>query len=206
MPNMMVFITAFSKSMAERLRRWLLLLAFVPFLAFTAEVEITNPQISVSDDGYVLSADFTLELNQRLEDAVTKGLMLHFVADFELTKGRWYWLDEKLIVRSQPYRLSYHALTRQFRLSSGGGLHQSFSSLTEAMAVLSHLRNWVVVEKTDKTVRVGEPYMAALRLRLDIAQLPKPFQITSLGNKDWSLSSDWKTWPVTLPALTVDSK
>ena len=206
MPNMMVFITVFSKSMAERLRRWLLLLAFVPFLAFTAEVEITNPQISVSDDGYVLSADFTLELNQRLEDAVTKGLMLHFVADFELTKGRWYWLDEKLIVRSQPYRLFYHALTRQFRLSSGGGLHQSFSSLTEAMAVLSHLRNWVVIEKTDKTVRVGEPYMAALRLRLDIAQLPKPFQITSLGNKDWSLSSDWKTWSVTLPALTGDSK
>lgn len=206
MPNMMVFITAFSKSMAERLRRWLLLLAFVPFLAFTAEVEITNPQISVSEDGYVLSADFTLELNQRLEDAVTKGLMLHFVADFELTKGRWYWLDEKLIVRSQPYRLYYHALTRQFRLSSGGGLHQSFSTLTEAMAVLSHLRNWVVIEKTDKTVRVGEPYMAALRLRLDIAQLPKPFQITSLGNKDWSLASDWKTWPVTLPALTVDSK
>lgn len=192
--------------MAERLRRWLLLLAFVPFLAFTAEVEITNPQISVSEDGYVLSADFTLELNQRLEDAVTKGLMLHFVADFELTKGRWYWLDEKLIVRSQPYRLYYHALTRQFRLSSGGGLHQSFSTLTEAMAVLSHLRNWVVIEKTDKTVRVGEPYMAALRLRLDIAQLPKPFQITSLGNKDWSLASDWKTWPVTLPALTVDSK
>jgi hypothetical protein len=202
----MVFITAFSKSMAERLRRWLLLLAFVPFLAFTAEIEITNPQISVSDEGYVLSADFTIELNQRLEDAVTKGLMLHFVADFELTKGRWYWFDEKLIVRSQQYRLSYHALTRQFRLSSGGGLHQSFSSLTEAMAVLSRLRNWVVIDKTEKAVRAGEPYQAALRLRLDIAQLPKPFQVSSLGNKDWNLSSDWKTWPVSLPALPVDSR
>lgn len=188
------------------MRRWLLLLAFVPFLAWTAEIEISNPQISASDDGYVLSADFALELNQRLEEAVTKGLMLHFVADFELTKGRWYWLDEKLAVRSQTYRLSYHALTRQYRLSSGGGLHQSFASLSEAMAMLSHLRNWLIIEKTDKSVRLGEPYQAALRLRLDIAQLPKPFQITSLGNKDWSLSSDWKTWQVSLPALAVESK
>jgi len=192
--------------MSEQMRRWLLLLAFVPFLAWTAEIEISNPQISASDDGYVLSADFTFELNQRLEEAVTKGLMLHFVADFELTKDRWYWLDENLAARSQTYRLSYHALTRQYRLSSGGGLHQSFSSLTEAMAVLSRLRNWLIIEKTDKSVRLGEPYQAALRLRLDIAQLPKPFQITSLGNKDWSLSSDWKTWQVSLPALTGEGK
>lgn len=199
----MAFTTAFLKSMPERLRRWLLLLAFVPFLAWTAEIDITNPQISVSDEGYVLSADFDVDLNQRLEEAVTKGLVLYFVADFELSKGRWYWFDEKLASRSQTYRLSYHALTRQYRLSTGGGLHQSFASLSEAVAVLSHLRNWVVIEKADKAVRAGESYMAALRLRLDIAQLPKPFQMTSLGNKDWSLSSDWKTWLVTLPALTV---
>ena len=192
--------------MPERLHRWLLLLVFVPFLAWTAEVDIVNPQISAGDDGYVLTADFNLELNQRLEEAVTKGLMLYFVADFELTKGRWYWLDEKLVSRSQTYRLSYHALTRQYRLSIGSGLHQSFSSLTEALAMLSHVRNWVVIERADKTVRVGEPYQAALRLRLDITQLPKPFQMTSLGNKDWSLTSDWKTWQATLPALTVESK
>ena len=203
---MMASITAFSKSMSEQLRRWLLLLVFVPFLAWTAEIEIINPQITATDDGYVLSADFNFELNPRLEETVNKGLVLYFVADFELTKGRWYWLDEKLVSRSQTYRLSYHALTRQYRLSTGGGLHQAFTTLTETMAVLSRLRNWVVIEKTEKSVRIGEPYQAALRLRLDVAQLPKPFQITYLGNKDWSLSSDWKIWQATLPALAAESK
>lgn len=191
--------------MPERLRRWLLLLLFMPFLAWTAEIDITNPQIAASEEGYVLSADFNFELNQRLEEAVTKGVMLHFVADFELSKARWYWLDEKLAVRSQTYRLSYHALTRQYRLSTGG-LHQSFASLSEAMQMLSRLRNWVVVEKGDKTVRAGETYQADLRLRLDITQLPRPFQITALGNKDWSLSSDWKTWSASLPPLPVETK
>ena len=203
---MMAFTTAFLKNVPEYMRRWLLLLLFVPVLAWTAEIEVATPQISAGDDGYVLSADFNFELNQRLEDAVSKGLVLYFVAEFELSKDRWYWLDEKLASRSQIYRLSYHALTRQYRLSTGGGLHQSFASLSEALAVLSRLRHWVVIDKADKSVRAGEPYQAALRLRLDIAQLPKPFQLTSLGNKDWSLSSDWKIWQANLPALAVENK
>jgi len=198
---MMVSITAALKSVLERLRIWLLaLLVAMPGLLLAAEIEITNPQIVAGDDGYVLSADFAFELNQRLEEAVTKGVVLFFVAEFELMRPRWYWLDEKVVSRSQTYRLSYHALTRQYRLSTGG-LHQSFDSLSEALRVLSRLRNWVVIEKAESgIVRPGETYTAALRMRLDINQLPRPFQITALGNKDWNLSSDWKTWQATLPA------
>ena len=115
------------------------------------------------------------------------------------TDTRWYWLDEALVKSSQTYRLSYHALTRQYRLSTGG-LHQSFDSLSDALRVLRRLRNWEVVEKGDGSgVRPGETYLAALRLRLDISQLPRPFQISALGNRDWSLASDWKTWQVTIP-------
>jgi hypothetical protein len=195
---MMAFSTVCSKSVLERLRLWLLLLVFVPFLAWTAEIDVTNPQISAGDDGYVLSADFRFELNPRLEEAVTKGVILYFVADFELSRARWYWLDEVLSSRSLTYRLSYHALTRQYRLSTGG-LHQSFATLPEAIQVLSRLRNWTIVDKGEKSVRPGEPVEAALRLRLDITQLPRPFQITALGNKEWSLGSDWKIWRATMP-------
>ena len=196
----MVSFIACSKNVIERLRRCLLLLIFLPVLAWAAEIEVSAPQIVAGDDGYVLSADFTFELSQRLEEAVTRGVVLYFVADFELSRPRWYWLDEKVVSRSQTYRLSYHALTRQYRLSTGA-LHQSFSTLSEALRMLTHVRNWVVADRSDKAVRVGEPYQAALRLRLDITQLPRPFQISALGNKDWSLASDWKTWPVTLPPM-----
>lgn len=186
----------------RRLGGWLLVLMLLPALAWAAEIEVANPQLQATEDGYVVSADFKFELNPRLEEAVTKGVVLHLVADFELTKARWYWLDEKLATRSLTYRLSYHALTRQYRLSTGG-LHQSFTTLSEAVQVLARLRNWVVVERGEKGVRPGESYDAALRLRLDVTQLPRPFQITALGNRDWSLASDWKTWqttPAPLPA------
>lgn len=181
------------------MRRWLILFFFLPLMAWAAEIEIIDPKIEATDDAYVLSADFRFDLNSRLEEAVNRGVVLHFVADFELTRGRWYWLDEKLTSRSQIWRLSYHALTRQYRLSTGG-LHQSFATLREALLVLSRLRRWTIAEAADKGMVAGDPYQAALRLHLDITQLPRPFQISALGNKDWSLDSDWKTWKVTLPA------
>ena len=199
---MTVSSTAALKKVSERFRGWLFaLLAIVPVLALAAEIEIANPQITASDDGYVVAADFSFELNERLEEAVAKGVVLYFVTDFELTRPRWYWFDEKLVSRSQSHRLSYHALTPQYRLSTGG-LHQSFDSISEALRMLSRLRNWQVIDKgVEKAgVRAGETYTAALRMRLDINQLPRPFQIAALGNKDWNLASDWKVWQATLPA------
>ncbi|MCE1182961.1 MAG: DUF4390 domain-containing protein [Rhodocyclales bacterium] len=187
--------------MPDRLRHWLFLLIFAPVLAWAAEIEVINPQLTAAEDGYLLSADFRFELTPRLEEAVNRGVTLYFVADFELRKARWYWLDDRLVARSQSFRLYYHALTRQYRLSTGG-LHQSFASLSEALRMLSRLRNWQVIEAADK-LKAGETYEAGLRMRLDTSQLPRPFQMTALGNKDWSLVSDWKTWMATLPPLPV---
>lgn len=199
MPNTMASTTACSKSVLEPLRRWLAVLALaLSGFAWAAEIEIVNPQLAAGEEGWVLSADFAFDLNQRLEEAVNRGVVLHFVVEFELTRPRWYWLDEKIASQARIYRLSFHALTRQYRLSTGA-LHQSYDSLSEALRVVSRLRNWVVVEK-GSDARTGEPYAAALRMRLDLQQLPRPFQIAALGNRDWNLASDWKTWTAILPA------
>ena len=40
----------------------------------------------------------------------------------------------------------------------------------------------------------GARYDAAVRLRLDVTQLPKPFQINALASRDWSLQSEWYRW------------
>lgn len=194
----MASITAFSKSMLERLRCALLLLLLLPVVAWAAEIDVLNQGLAPSEEGHVLSADFYFELSPRLEEAVNRGVVLYFVAEFELSQKRWYWFDEKLLSRSLTYRLSYHALTRQYRLSTGG-LHQSFETLGDALAVLRRMRNWLVIPRDDPRIVPGGSYLAALRLQLDVRQLPRPFQISALGNKDWSLAGDWLTWPVTLP-------
>lgn len=161
-------------------------------LALAAEIEIHRAALVNEDDaGYSVEADFSFALSSRLEEAVMRGVPLHFIAEFELTRERWYWFDEKLATASRSWRLSYHALTRQLRLSSGS-LNFNFSTLEEALLSLRHLRHWRVLDKGG--VSPGGRYEAALRLRLDLSLLPKPFQIEALASKDWNLSSDWRRW------------
>jgi hypothetical protein len=176
------------------------------FAVIAREAEIRNPQLTLGEDGYLLAADFVIDFNPRLEEAVTKGVVLYFVSDFELTRARWYWLDEKISIRTQTFRLSYHALTRQYRLSTGA-LHQSFETLDDALRMLGRLRNWNVLDRT--AVKFDDTYLASLRFRLDLTQMPKTFQVSALANKDWNLASEWMRWsfvPVDSKPATQDTK
>jgi hypothetical protein len=40
----------------------------------------------------------------------------------------------------------------------------------------------------------GKIYEAAIRMRLDVSQLPKPLQINALASRDWNLASEWFRW------------
>ena len=165
------------------------------FSAQAADIVAHSAQLSAGDDGYILSANFSVNLNPRLEEAVNRGIVLYFTADFELTRKRWYWFDEQVVRRSKTFQLSYHALTRQYRLSSGA-LHQSFGTLEEALRILSRVRYWQVLEKDE--VR-ETAYLASVRLRLDPSQMPKTFQVSALSNRAWNQSSDWFRWTFTVP-------
>ena len=140
-----------------------------------------------------LDADFAFELTPRLADVVGNGVPLYFRVDFELTRRRWYWFDETAASQQLQLRLSYHALSRQYRLSAGL-LQQNFSSLEEALNVLKRLRNWLVVERT-ATFSDAE-YEASVRMRLDSAMLPRPFQLSALTSRELQLDSPWRRFSV----------
>ena len=48
--------------------------------AQAAEISIRSPQLVANDDGYSLSADFNINFNTRLEEAVNRGIVLYFAA------------------------------------------------------------------------------------------------------------------------------
>lgn len=164
-------------------------------------IEISRISLEGNDEGYALDADFEIELNPRLEDAINKGVAMYFEVEFELTRKRWYWFDERPVSRQLMLRLSYHALTRQYRISRGA-LHQSFSSLPDALRVLSRVRSWQVLERAE--VDAGTEYQAALRMRLDVSQLPKPFQVNALTSREWNLASEWRRWPFRIKAPVTE--
>ena len=172
----------------------LILLATLP--ARAEEIEVRDVALRRVEDGWALDADFAFELTPRLAEVVANGVPLYFSVEFELTRRRWYWFDETAAAQRLQLRLSYHALSRQYRLSTGL-LQQSFPTLDEALNVLKRVRNWLVM---DRTARFSDAdYDAAVRMRLDTALLPKPFQLSALTGRDLQLESPWKRFIVRSP-------
>jgi len=153
------------------------------------EIDVVDARMAASEEGLLLSADFAFDFSARLQEAVANGVPLHFVVEFELTKPRWWWFDEATASRQTQWRLSYHALSRQYRLSSGP-LHQNFTTLEQALEVMRRLRNWLVLERS--VALTGAQYEAAVRMRLDTAQLPRPLQVSAITNRELRLESPWK--------------
>lgn len=180
----------------------LVLLAAPPSGRADERIGVMAAGLELAKDGtngaIVLNATFEFELPQALEDAVQKGIALYFNTEFELFRKRWYWFDRRIASQTLVYRLSYSPLTRQYRLARGG-LSQPFESLEEALALLKSVRNWKVADPA--LLSPTEDYDAQVRMRLDVSQLPKPFQVNAITSREWSLASDWREIQVTADLL-----
>lgn len=161
-----------------------------------AAIQIRSVKLEAIDEGYQFDADFEITLNHRLEYALEKGIVLYFVTELNLLNSRWYWLDEKVAQSRVREGLSYYALTRQYRLSRGT-LAQNFSTLEEALQALSRVRNRPIIASTE--LKQDTDYTVEVRMRLDIAALPKPFQVETLGSREWDLGTGFLRWVTKLP-------
>ena len=165
------------------------LLCAAALAARAEEIEVRNAQLLATEEGVALNADFVFDFAPRLAEMVANGVPLYFVVEFELTRPRWWWFDEKAVAKRIQQRLSYHAVSRHYRLSTGL-LQQQFATLEEALQVLRSVRNWIVIDRSASLADAN--YEAALRMRLDTTLLPKPFQLSALTSREMNLESSWR--------------
>ena len=154
-------------------------------------IGVKSAELRADEDDYVLNAEFDLALNATLEEALLRGVPLYFVLEIEIARPRWWWFDEKVLTSTTNYRIAWNALTRQYRVSSGL-FAQTLYSLEEVQRFLSRVTSRPVARRDE--LQKGARYEAAVRLRLDVAQLPKPFQVDALASREWSLQTEWHRW------------
>jgi hypothetical protein len=164
--------------------------ALAPSPAHAEGVEIVQAHLEQSDEGYRLSSTFAFDLNHGLEDVINKGVALFFTTEVELKRPRWYWFDDTAVTESQTVRVQFNVLTRQYHVSINDRPQQRFSTLEDALSLVRRPSRWVVADLGK--LKVGVDYNVAVRMKLDLAELPKPFQVHALNSSDWRLSSDWK--------------
>lgn len=202
---MMGFITHCCKSVLEQLARLthgstrlcvLCLLAFSNVWAQTPALELTELRVERMESAIVLSTNVRLELGPAVEDALLKGVAVHFVSEAVIMRDRWYWTDRRVSAVARYYRLAFQPLTRRWRLTisseaiggsgNAGNLSQQFESLTEALSAIRRNLNWKVADAAD--IDPEARYTLNFQFRMDNSQLPRPFQITAGGQTDWNLA------------------
>lgn len=201
---MMVSFMRYCKSSFNLFGSLLAVMAIIllcPAAAIADGIVVRKAEIRMTDEGYQLAANFDIRLTLLLEQALTHGVTLNFVSEFSLTRSRWYWLDEVATRTEQTTKLSYSALTRQYRIKRDS-LFQNFASLDDALRALGNQSsNPIPVELLNKSsgyiaslLRNNSNYTAFARMRLDVSQLPKPLQVNALTSDEWKLDSDGYSW------------
>lgn len=199
--NTTVFITHCWRRIGIELGAWLARALLMAMLclgsawAQTSSVELTELMPVRKDNALLLNAQLKLELGPAVEDALIKGLAVHFVVEAEVLRERWYWTDKKTGAASRYYRLAFQPLTRRWRLNvssepiSGTGLagsiSQNFETLAEALSVIRRQSAWKIADaqSLDPDARQRLRY----EFKLDVTQLPRPFQIAAGNQADWNL-------------------
>jgi hypothetical protein len=153
--------------------------------------EVTQLKVERTDEGVLLSAAVQFDLPTVVEDALAKGIPMYFVAEATIYRDRWYWTDKRVAYATRHMRLAYQPLTRRWRLqvssqpigNSGIILGQMFDTREEALAAIQRISRWHIAEAAD--VDPDAPHTIDFRFRLDVSQLPRPFQIGAVGQADW---------------------
>ncbi|QKV55102.1 DUF4390 domain-containing protein [Comamonas antarctica] len=160
---------------------------------------ITQMQVERTPEGMLLSAALAFELPEHVEDALLKGITMHFVLQAQVLRERWYWSDAEMAHSTRYMRLSYQPLTRRWRLhisstpltgtGSGSGLglalSQTYDDLAEALNAMQRISRWKIADGAQ--VPEDMPVTVQLRFGLDLSQLPRPLQIGAFGRSGWSL-------------------
>ena len=210
---MTAFSTHFSKNNPiNRVARALVVVVFMAMSHIAmaqSTAELSQIRAERVEDEILISAQVGFELPNAVEEALLKTIPIYFVAQAEITKERWYWYDRKVASAERYMRIAYQPLTRRWRLnvtagkdrsgSTGLALNQSFDTLPEALSVIKRLFRWKVAEYSD--LDGGGKHKLELRFRLDLNQLPRPFQIGAIGQSDWDVGA-----AITIPLVLETNK
>jgi len=163
-----------------------------------AQFDVKQAEPVLRDRVLYVNTRLDLALNRRTEEALSKGIPIDITIDIKLVRYRWWWTNIVITDVTLNRRLQFHALSRQYLVSSRGGDEpaESFGSLTQALAYLGDLSGFTIPLTAKKELLPDARHLLVLRARLDIEALPVVMRPLAYATPSWRLSTGWTEWPV----------
>lgn len=149
-------------------------------------VELTSLRMTRADGTLNLDFAARVTLPRAVEEALTRGVPVYFVAQATLWRNRWYWRDERVARVSRQWRVAFQPLTGHWRVGLGG-LNQTHASLAEALGAASRSAGWKLADLSQ--VDPDKRYTLEFEYRLDTSQLPSPMQFGLVTQGDWAVGA-----------------
>jgi hypothetical protein len=163
-----------------------------------ARFEIKQSEPIIRDRVLHVNTRLDLSLNSSIDEALSKGIPIDVAIDVKLVRYRWWWTNELITDVTLNRRLQFHALSRQYLVSSlrGDEPAESFGTLDQALAHLGDLSEFSIILTPKKDIRPKARYLLVLRARLDIEALPVVMRPLAYATPAWRQNTGWTEWPV----------
>ena len=166
--------------------------------SIAAQFEVKQAEPFLHDRILHVNTRLELNVNPKIEEALSKGIPIDVAIEIRLVRYRWWWRNVVITDWTLVRRLQFHALSRQYLVSSQEGEQptESFGSLSQALAYLGDLSDFTITLTAKKELRPDARHLLVLRARLDIEALPVIMRPLAYATPSWRLNTGWTEWPV----------
>jgi Domain of unknown function (DUF4390) len=157
--------------------------------------EVRSASVELKDGVYYLDAWLEYRLSTEARAALDASVPLRIEIEVEFLRSRRFWFDASEADLRQTYELQYHALSERYLvLNRNSGEQSSFANLFSALNFLGRVAQLPLIDAA--LLEPGEPYEIRVRTILSTEDFPGPLQLLAFWRRDWSLRSEWYTWPL----------
>jgi hypothetical protein len=167
----------------------------VPVADDAGRFEVRSASVELDSGVYLLSARVEFRLSSEARDALHAGVPLNIRLDVEVVHNRRFWFNNTVASLRQRFQVEYHALSERYIVMNiNSGQQESFGSLFAALNFLGRVDKLPLLDAS--LLEDSREYRLRMRAFLDQEKFPGPLRLLAFWRRDWSLASDWYTWPL----------
>jgi hypothetical protein len=157
--------------------------------------EIRSASVGLRDGVYYLDAWVEYRLSTEARAALEAGVSLTLETEVEFLRSRRFWFDDEEAGLRQGYELQYHAISERYVvINSNSGEQSSFATLFSALNSLGRITELPLIDAS--LLDSEADYQIRIRAVMSTEDIPGPLRLLTFWRRDWSLESEWYTWPL----------